>query len=344
MEYTTLAEPVTIVDVARAAGVSYATVSRVINGKEHVKPEKRARVLQAMDELGYVANRQARSLAGGRSNIIGLLVPGLDTAYIGEVARGIDQELQAAEYDLMLYTTHHHHAKESAFVTMLSRGLADGLLLILPRRPGSYLPSLRQRQVPYVLIDHQGIDRQGPSVGATNWQGGYDATQYLIELGHRRIGFITGTLDLACSMDRLEGYRAAHRDAGLTPAPELVAEGDFMQPTGYQGAHQLLALPERPTAIFASNDVMAFGAMEAARERGLRIPQDISIIGFDDIPQADHVHPRLTTVRQPLEEMGRAATRMLIQRIAHPDLPPARIELPTRLIIRASCEAPSLPA
>jgi LacI family transcriptional regulator len=344
MEYRIVAHEVTVVDVARAAGVSYATVSRVINGKDHVKPEKRTRVLQAMDELGYVANRQARRLAGGRSKIIGLLVPGLDTAYIGEVARGIDQEVQAVEYDLMLYTTHLHHAKESAFVTMLSRGLADGLLLILPRRPGSYLPSLRQRQVPYVLIDHHGGDRQGPSVGATNWQGAYDATQYLIGLGHCRIGFITGTLDLACATDRLGGYRAAHRDAGLPPAPELVCEGDFLQPAGYRGAHRLLDLPERPTAIFASNDVMAFGAMEAARERGLRIPQDISIVGFDDIPQTEHVHPPLTTVRQPLEEMGRAATRMLIQRIDQPERTPERIELPTKLIVRASCEAPPVPA
>lgn len=328
---------VTIIDVAREAGVSYATVSRVVNGKAHVTSEKRERVLRTMARLGYVANQQARSLAGGRSQVVGLLVPDLGTGYIGEIIRGIDQELEHVQYDLMLYTTHRRRAKETSYVATLSRGLADGMLLVLPRDPGAYLTALRQRGFPYVLIDHHGVDRTGPAVGATNWQGGYDATQYLIELGHRRIGFITGTLDLACSTDRLAGYQAALHDAGLPTPPELVQTGDFFQPSGYRGTRELLALPERPTAIFASNDVMAFGVMEAVREHGLRIPHDISIVGFDDVPQAAHVHPPLTTVRQPLEEMGRAATRMLMSLIEKPQQSLSRIDLPTQLIIRNSC-------
>jgi LacI family transcriptional regulator len=330
---------VTIFDVAREAGVSYATVSRVINNKDHVRPDKRERVLRAMTRLGYVVNQQARSLAGGKSQVVGLLVPGVDSGYIGEIIRGVDEELTNASYDLMLYTSHQRKTRESTYVATLTQGLADGLLLVLPRAPGAYIETLRQRRFPFVLIDHQGIDEQGPSVGATNWQGGYDATNYLLTLGHRRIGFITGALDLRCSTDRLAGYQAALEAAGIAFDASLVMTGDFMQPQGYSGAHALLMLPNRPTAIVVSNDVMAFGAMEAVRENGLRIPADISIVGFDDIPQASHVHPLLTTIRQPLEEMGRVATRMLLELIANPADEAARIELPTELIIRSSCRS-----
>jgi len=330
---------VTIFDVAREAGVSYATVSRVINNKDHVKPDKRERVRRAMARLGYVVNQQARSLAGGKSQVVGLLVPGLDTSYIGEIVRGIDAELASVSYDLMLYTTHDRKTRESTYAAMITQGLADGLLLILPRDPGAYLEALRRRAFPYVLIDHQGIDESGPSVGATNRSGGYAATRYLIELGHRRIGLITGSIDLGCSIDRLAGYRDALAECGIAFDPALVRQGEFAQPDGYRGARELLDLPERPTAIFASNDVMAFGVMDAVREAGLRIPADVSIIGFDDIPQASHVRPNLTTIRQPLGQMGRTATRMLLQQIASPATEPARIELSTELIVRDSCRA-----
>jgi LacI family transcriptional regulator len=265
-----------------------------------------------------------------------LLVRDLGTGYIGEIVRGIDVELADSQYDLMLYTTHRPKTKEAAYVTMLTRGLADGLLLVLPRNPEAYLESLRQRRFPYVLVDHQGIDDKGPAVGATNWQGAYDATHHLIELGHRQIGFITGSMDLGCARDRLAGYRAALAHAGLPADAASVREGDFFQPRGYSAAKELLALPNPPTAIFASNDVSAFGVMEAVRDMGKRIPDDISIVGFDDIPQASQVNPPLTTVRQPLAEMGVTATRMLLELIANRDRPAQRIELPTELIIRAS--------
>ena len=239
----------------------------------------------------------------------------------------------------MLYTAHRRRTRESAYVATLTQGMADGLLLVLPRDPGAYIETLRRRRFPYVLIDHQGIDEEGPSVGATNRSGGYTAARYLIELGHRRIGFITGSLDMGCSTDRLAGYRDALAEHGVRFDPLLVREGDFQQPDGYRGGRELLALPEPPTAIFASNDVMAFGVMEAVRECGLRIPADVSIIGFDDIPQASHVHPHLTTVRQPLEQMGRIATRMLLEQIGNPETEAVRVELPTELIVRHSCRA-----
>jgi LacI family transcriptional regulator len=331
---------ITIIDIGKEAGVSYATVSRVINNKGNVNPDARERVLRAMTQLGYVANVQARSLAGGRSYVVGLLVQDLGTGYIGEIIRGIDDELAKAQYNLMLFTTHRRKVKESLFVTNLTKGSADGLLLVLPRNAEAYLESLRRRKFPYVLIDHQGIDELGPSVGASNWQGAFDATSYLIKLGHRRIGFITGTLELGCSQKRLEGYKAALRANDLAIDPTLIQEGDFYQPSGYKGAIELLKTSQRPTAIFASNDSMAFGVMEAVREQGLSIPNDISIIGFDDVPQAANVHPRLTTVRQPLEHMGRVATNMLLESINNPDRPPEKLELSTELIIGGTCQAP----
>src|SRR5512145_235886 len=187
---------ITIFDVAAASGVSYGTVSRVLNNDPHVHPETRARVIEEIGRLGYVTNRQARSLAGGKSNTIGLLVPDLGTAYIGEIIHGIDAELSLSELDLILYTTHRTASKEASYVANLAEGMVDGLLLVLPRNPIDYVGTLTRRKFPFVLIDHQGTGENCSAVGATNWQGAYTATEYLIKLGHTRIGFITGTMDL----------------------------------------------------------------------------------------------------------------------------------------------------
>jgi LacI family transcriptional regulator len=334
------ASKVTIVDVAEKAGVSFGTVSRVINNDIHVRPETRERVQGVMQKLGYTANRQARSLAGGRSNIIGVLVPDLGTGYIGEIIRGIDAELSLTDLDLILYTTHRTASKEANYVANLAKGMVDGLLLVLPRSPADYTGTLTNRGVPFVLIDHQGIGRDCPAVGATNWQGAYHATEYLIKLGHTRIGFITGSMDLGCADERLEGYRSALRTYHLPNEPELIYEGTFFQPDGYAGASALLNLIHPPTALFASNDVMAMGAMDAVRNRGLRVPDDISIVGFDDIPQASVMRPGLTTVSQPLEKMGRVATQMLLDLFRNKEKTDNRIELPTELVIRESCQPP----
>jgi LacI family transcriptional regulator len=330
----------TIIDVAKAAGVSYVTVSRVANDQRYVKPQTRQRVLKAMAKLGYVANRQARILRGGSSNVVGLLVHELATAYIGAIIRGIVMELEASKYELLLYTTHRGKEKEAEYVRTLTQGMADGLLLVLPRNPEMYLQTLRERHFPYVLIDHQGIDKTGPAVGASNLKGSYEATKYLLELGHRRIGFIAGIMEMGCAQDRLEGYKQALIDAGVDYRAEWVKYGDFFQPAGYALAQQLLSLPHRPTAIVASNDVMAFGVMDAARECELHIPEDISIIGFDGIPQSANTRPALTTVRQPLEEMGRLATQMLLAAIKNPDHVTEYKELPTEMVIRESCSPP----
>lgn len=332
---------VTIIDVAREANVSFATVSRVINGKGYVSAQTRERVLQAMTRTGYIVNRPARALAGGRHQVIGLLVPELDTSYVGEILRGIDEELAAASYDLMLYTTHRRKTRESIFVSSLTNGMTDGLLMILPMDPAAYVSNIRRNNFPFVLIDHEGLDEKGPSVGATNRRGAHQAMDYLIGLGHRRIGFITGNLEMDCANERLAGYCESLERCGIPYDESLVREGNFHKPLAYQRTRELLSLPDPPTAIFAANDVSAFGVMDAVRDLGLRIPDDISVIGFDDIPDALTSNPPLTTIRQPMREMGKRATRMLLEFISDQAREIERVELPTVLIVRSTCRAVS---
>lgn len=333
---------VTIFDIAREAGVSSSTVSRVFSGFEPLKESTRKRVMEAATRLGYVANPQARRLAGGKSQIIGVLTPSLDSGYgyIGALMHGIDIELQRADYDIMIFSTRRHEGKETHFVKTVSNGLTDGLLLIAPFLSPEYLELLRELGFPYVLLDQ--VDGTGSSSGvdSTNWQGAYDATRYLIELGHRRIGFIAGLMEIQSAVDRLEGYKAALARHDLPILEAYIAQGDFLESGGCTAAEQLLGLSETPTAILASNDFEAAGAMEAIRERGLQIPDDISVIGFDDIPLATMVYPKLTSVRQPLEQMGRAAARLLVERIENPDLPPRRMTLATQLVVRDTCCPP----
>lgn len=328
---------ITIIDVARESGVSYGTVSRVINNSPNVKQETRERVKNVIERMGFVGNRNARSLVSGRTQVIGLLIPDLGTAYIGDIIRGVDTELEAAQYNLMLYTTHRRETKEAGYINSLIQNGVDGLILILPRNPANYLDRLRSLKFPYVLVDHQGIDDQGPAVGATNFQGAFDATTYLIGLGHKKIALITGSMDLGCSQERLAGYKAALNQHAIPIKKEWIIEGDFEQTTGYKSAKFLMSNPDRPTAIFASNDMMAFGVMNAVRDTGLKIPGDISVIGFDDIFQAGQTMPGLTTVHQPLEKMGREATRILIEMMREGEIKAGKIELPTRLVLRDSC-------
>lgn len=329
---------VTITDVAQASGLSGATVSRVLSGYEFVKESTRSRVMKAVEELGYVANLSARSLAGGQSRMIGLLVPNLDNGYVGTITLGIDQELTTANYDSVLYTSHHSIEKESFYVHTISNGLTDGLLLVSPYTPATYINTLIEQDFPFVLVDQADATNKSSSVLATNRQGAYEATRYLVELGHTKIAIITGELCVQSAFDRLQGYKDALADSNIPLNEALIAEGQFQQQDGYEGTKKLLTHADsRPTAIFASNDLTAFGAMDAVREFGLSIPNDISIIGFDDVPQSSLVFPKLTTVRQPLEQMGRVAARMLLERIGYPNLPPQHKTLDTQLIIRDSC-------
>ncbi len=332
-------KPATIIDVAKAAGVSVSTVSRVINNYQHVRPALRQRVREAMDALSFVPNKQARRLVGAKSGVVGLMIHALGSEYIAEVIRGIDEALDQVDCDMMLYTTHRHKEKEDFYARTIANGLADGLILVVPSIGEPYLDTLRASNYPHVLVDIDRSDGKSWSVGITNWQGAYDATHYLLELGHRRIAIITDQLELSTSSTRLAGYQAALQEFSVPFDPELVKEDNYMFPYTRKLAESLLKLPDPPTAIFTTGDQSAFRIMETLRLNNVHVPQDMSLVGFDDIPQASAMYPPLTTIHHPMYEMGQVAVRVLLEQIQNPDLPPQHIQLETHLEIRESCMA-----
>ncbi|MEM7091781.1 MAG: LacI family DNA-binding transcriptional regulator [Actinomycetota bacterium] len=331
--------PVTIVDVARRAGVSHSTVSRVLNGRPHIKPETRRRVEAALSELGYVANLSARSLAGGRLGLVGLVVLDLEGSYSHQVVRGVDQALAEVGLELMLCTTHRREQREHDYVARLSVGMCDGLIVLVPKSEQRYAKELAERRYPFVLVDHKG-SAEASGVIARNEAGAIDAMTHLAELGHQRIGHITGSLETSAGADRLAGYRRAVADLGLDDDPSLVYEGDFSMESGEAGARHLMRLGQRPTAIFVGADAAAIGAAGELWRAGLSIPSDISLVGFDDLPEAEYAQPPLTTVRQPMADMGREAVKLLLARIDDPTLAVTHLELPTTLIVRSSTAPP----
>lgn len=330
----------TIFDVAERAGVSYATVSRVVNGFPYVRQSTRQRVQAAMLELGYVAHVTARALASGRTQAIGLLAQEIDNPFFSVVIKSIDHEISGADYDLLLCTTHNRREKEAEYVARLSHGMVDGLLIVLPHELPAYVSRLRVEHYPFVLIDH---DHEAPGcnvINAANRPGTREGIDYLIALGHRRIGCITGRPDVGATHQRLAGYRDALEAAGIPRDDALVAEGDFLEARGYAATVELLALADRPTAIFASSDAAAFGVLGAARDAGLQVPRDLSVLGFDDIVEASYPSAALSTVRQPLREMGHVAVQRLMSLIADPRQPAERIVMDTELVVRQTTAPP----
>ena len=336
-------KPVTINDVAKAAGVSIATVSRVINHYEHVRSELRDQVRAAMIELNYVPNRQARRLVGGKSAVVGLMMASLGGEYNAEILRGIEEALDIVEYDLLLYTTYRRKAKEDYYARMIAKGLADGLIVLVPMVGESYLGVLQEMAYPHVIVDVDYTDGKSWSVGCTNWQGGYDATNYLLQLNHRRIAIVTDLLELSTSSSRLEGYKAALQEYGVAYDPDLVKVIDYVELTTPKPIRkpidELINMADPPTAIFTTGDWTAFNIMEYLRLHNLLVPQDISLIGFDDVPRASSIYPGLTTIHHPLYEIGKTAVRLLLDQIDQSDLPPQHIQLETRLVRRESCLA-----
>jgi LacI family transcriptional regulator len=328
---------ITISDIAKAANVSKMTVSRVLNGQGGVSDDTRQRIQQMMDSLGYSANPAARTLRGA-SKVIGLVLPGVSSSYIGAVLTGITHAAERLDYGLMLYTQGDlaNSTRSSYYASLLSNGLSDGVLLVVPHDYDVLIDAFKVHNLTYVIIDHHGATENEPAITATNKKGMLDAMRHLLALGHTRIGFITGRMALGCSLDRLQGYRDGLAEVGLSYDPELVREGDFLQPTGFQQAQALLGLQPRPTAIIASNDDMAFGAMDAIKDMGLRVGRDISVVGFDDVPMASNVYPRLTTVRQPMAAMGAAAMELLVTLLEGRKPMALQRELTTELVIRES--------
>ncbi len=330
-------------DIAALAGVSVATVSRVLNGRPDVSSATRDVVLQHIRERGYVTNRSARALAGGRTGLIGLTVPYMLDNYFAQILTGATEAAYERDARLVVCPTRFEHDREVSLLTRLMHGTTDGALLILPSETPAEITALRRQGYPFVVVDPATpLDDAIPVVAAANWTGGKTATAHLIALGHRRIGVITGRRNGIASRDRLAGYHSALLAVGLAADPALLVESDFSIDGGWRAARRLLTRHQPPTAIFAFNDNMAVGALRAARELGLDVPGRLSVVGFDDVENASLVTPALTTVRQPLQEMGRVAVGILYRLIDDQPLDVTRIELSTRLVVRASTAAPAL--
>jgi LacI family transcriptional regulator len=343
----------TINDIARLAGVSKATVSRVINQKPDVDPDTRARILRIMEEQGFTPSIAAAGLAGGRTRLIGVLIPSLTWPLMPEIMRGIGEIVEQSAYELVVYSVSHEQDRSAVIDRILSAKLNEGLLAVYPGQATAYLSELHNSGYPVVMLDDQ-VEPTGstPWVGADNRTGAYLAVKHLLALGHRRIGHIKGRAGYLCSEDRYQGYCDALAEAGMPLDPELVVQGDFLVSGGAACARQLFALRERPSAIFAASDDMASGALGAAEDAGLRVPDDVALIGFDDTTPASFMRPALTTVRQPFFEMGKRATTLLLDAVnalrqpippswhtAQRASAPVREFLPTRLVVRDSCGA-----
>jgi LacI family transcriptional regulator len=325
---------ITMTSIAREAGVSVPTVSRVLNHRSDVAPDTRERVEELLRRHGY---RRRVSRAHEPAGLIDLVFNDLDSPWAVEIIRGVEEEGHAACVGTVVSAIHRRPAATRQWLRNLQARSTDGVILVTSDVQSPLHAELRRLGLPAVVIDPAGLPGQDvPTVGAANWAGALAATEHLISLGHRRIGFIAGPSTLVCSRTRLDGYRAALEAAMLAVDPELIMPGDFYHESGFKGAEQLLSLREPPTAIFASSDQMAFGVYEAVRQRGLRVPDDVSVIGFDDLPEVRWSSPPLTTVRQPLSEMGALAARTVLRLAGGEHIESMRFELPTQLVVRDS--------
>jgi LacI family transcriptional regulator len=325
---------VTIGDVAAEAGVSVATVSKVINGRYGVAPATLAKVQAVIEQLGYESSLVARSLRSHRTNVIGILVADIEP-FSAELLKGAGAAIRARDYELIVYSGSGHGKDHSGwerrYVSRLGGTLTDGMILVTPT-----LVDVSDA-TPIVAVDPHAGPSSLPSVHSDNLAGAITATEHLIGLGHRRIGFLAGRPDLESARQREQGYRDALAAAGIPLDPELIRVGDYDLAMSEQPARQLLTLADRPTAIFAANDLSAIQTMHVARSLGLSIPGDVSVIGFDNIPESALTAPPLTTIDQSIQEMGRQAVELLIDLIEGNTERPGQVTLPTRLVVRQSC-------
>jgi LacI family transcriptional regulator len=331
----------TIRQVAKRAGVSATTVSHVINKTRFVSDDTRGKVLAAMHELGYRPNALARSLRRGETHTLGLILPDSANPFFAEVGRSVEEAAFEHGYSVILCNSEGDIQKENLYVDVLSKKQVDGIIFVATEGQADSLQTLLEQDMPVVLVDRDLPDAQVDAVLTDNHQGGYLATQHLIRLGHRRIACLMGPSFLTPSAYRMYGYRSALEEAGLPFTEELIDQGDFHPQAGKKATARLLQKTDPPTAIFVCNDMMAIGALSALIEAGRQVPNDVAVVGFDDIELATYTIPPLTTVEQPKRIMGQCAIELLLARIASPERPVQRKKLPTTLIIRKSCGAKS---
>ncbi len=328
----------TIKDVALQARVSVTTVSHVVNGTRHVSAEGRARVEQAIRALGYVPSAVARSLKSNTTATLGMLIPNSSNPYFAEIVRAVEDRCFGAGYTLLLCNTDDEPHRQSVYLQVLAERRIDGLVVVSTGDDDSLVRQLDGLRIPTVLVDREIADPHCDLVETAHLQGGLLAVRHLRALGHRRIACIGGTPGLTPSEQRIEGWRMAlaEGDAPQTADESLLWRGGFTSQGGYEAMQALLRTAERPTAVFVCNDLMAIGALRAAHEAGVPVPEALSLVGFDDIELAAFTSPPLTTVAQPKGEIGALAVDMLLERIGGPRREPRKVMLQPALRVRAS--------
>ncbi len=332
-------------EVGRLAGVSRSTVSRVVNNDARVSGAVRERVQIIIQEHNYHPNAAARSLASRRTRILGVLIPQaagtiFSDPFFPQLIQGAVDSCNAADHNLLMLmnSSNDPHGREQMHRRVLGGHHLDGIVIASSVVEDPIITYLHETRYPFVLVGRHPRYREIPSVDVDNRAAAQNAVAHLLEHGHRRIGFIGGLPNMIAAIDRYGGYVTALQEAGLLPEPALAVHGNFTQAGGYAAMQTLLA--HRPDAICVASDTMALGAIHAARDAGCRVPEDLAVIGFDNIPAAAGAQPSLTTVAQPISDLGREAIRILLDRIAQPDHHPIHLLLPTQLILRRSCGCP----
>lgn len=339
LEKELLEMSVSIYDVAKKAGVSVVTVSRVINNVPTVRQSSKDKVLSAIKELNYQPNAAARSLARGKTNVIGLIIPNLTDPFIMEVVDKVDRELEKRGYFLALSViekTEKDSRTRSNFLFQHER--VDGILILTPQFERDYVDSLKAKNIPFVILDNQIFPFTEPTIVVDNFRGGYEVTRYLLELGHTKIGYIGGQEELLAAVQRGKGFTNALEEVGLESFCEERGEYDIS--TGYDVMNRWIESGRVPTAIFAGDDHIAFGVIDALRQHDMKVPEDVSVIGFDDHPFASQLHPFLSTVKQPAEDIGVKGVEILFDIMKGKQKNNTVIKLSPTMIIRESTSPP----
>jgi LacI family transcriptional regulator len=329
----------TMKDVAKRAGVSVATVSRVLNNHSRVDPALRDRVTAAMEALHYHPNRVAQRLRAGAGGVIGLIISDITNPFFVSVVRGIEDTAYENGLSVLLCNSDENPAKQQMYVKVMQAEDVAGLIITPNIETDHSINTLLESKMALVFMDRRVEGVEIDSVTVDSAGGTREAVQHLINLGHRRIGLVGGTPAISTGRDRYNAFVQTLQDNGIPPIPELIRPGLFRQESGYKLTLELLDLPQRPTAIFAANNVLTLGMLQALHERGIRIPEDIAVVGFDDMPWAGALWPPLTVVAQPTYQLGQEAARMLLRRIDAPQLPAENLVLSPALIVRRSCGA-----
>jgi LacI family transcriptional regulator len=330
---------VTIAEVARRARVSKTTVSRVLNNKDDVDAATAIRVREVIAATGYTPSARAVGLARGRAQTVGMLVPGLTWPWMGDVLQGVSDVLEARGYGLLLNTMNRGAESLAQFARHVSANAFDGLLVVEPPDTLSYVTSLHESGLPVVMIDDRGHHPEFPSVATSNHEGAGDAAGHLLEIGRSRLAMVSGPRQFGCTRDRTAGFRARLTDAGVGLDKRLLVEGDFTREGGHLAIQQILESGVGFDGVFAHNDLTAVGVLDGLRQAGRTVPDDVAVVGFDDISIAAHTRPSLTTVRQPSREMGEAAAKLLLSRLSGEELPDGPLVVPTELVVRESAPA-----